>query len=264
MRTAAGRAPVYVETSVRCAGPADAERLWFLTQDPQVHPRWDLRFSSITPTSVDGRGNRHFTYALALPFPRLPLRTVTGTGTSVGHRRDGSGRGTSALRFRTDDRLSPLGEGSGYWRYVPVGDGRMRFLTGYDYEPGWGRVGALLDPWLTRPAVGWATAWSFDRLRLWVDEGLDPALARDRALAWTALRALGVAGAAALARRSSWAAVGVAGLALLAPVPPSVPSGRRCLRRPPDPRAGRAPASLAGLPEPAPAPAGGGRAGGPA
>ena len=23
--------------------------------------------------------------------------------------------------------------------------------------------------------MGWATAWSFDRLRLWLEEGIDPA-----------------------------------------------------------------------------------------
>ena len=26
-----------------------------------------------------------------------------------------------------------------------------------------------------RPLIGWATAWSFDRLRLWLEDGVDPA-----------------------------------------------------------------------------------------
>jgi hypothetical protein len=30
--------------------------------------------------------------------------------------------------------------------------------------------------------MGWATAWSFDRLRLWIEMGIDPALSRQRAL----------------------------------------------------------------------------------
>ncbi|GAB7193663.1 hypothetical protein NUM3379_43730 [Kineococcus sp. NUM-3379] len=245
------RTPVYVETSVRCGDPEAVDRLWRLTQDPALHPRWDLRFSAITPSGTDGRGNVHFGYALALPSPRLPLLRVTGTGISAGQRRRADGRGTSALRWTSADRLSPLGDGAGYWRYVPRPDGTVRFLTGYDYTPGWGRLGAALDPWLTRPAVGWATAWSFDRLRLWAAEGVDPARSRDRALVWTALRAAGLAGAAALVRRAPVAAAGLAAAAVLAPVPASVPSARRCLRRPPDPLARRAPSSLASLPGPA-------------
>ncbi|MFN0090888.1 MAG: hypothetical protein ACKVWR_11560 [Acidimicrobiales bacterium] len=49
----------------------------------------------------------------------------------------------------------------------------MRFLTRYDYRPRWGRLGGLVDRWLFRPVFGWATAWSFDRLRL---QGLVPKL----------------------------------------------------------------------------------------
>jgi hypothetical protein len=33
--------------------PADVDRIWALTQDVLLHPRWDLRFSSITPTGTD-------------------------------------------------------------------------------------------------------------------------------------------------------------------------------------------------------------------
>ncbi|NIZ93386.1 hypothetical protein, partial [Kineococcus rubinsiae] len=186
--------PLYVETLVDC----DADRLWHLTQAPELHPRWDLRFSAIRPTERDAAGHQHFTYALALPHPRAAALTVTGTGVSVGERRDAQGRGTSALRFRPHGRLSPLGEGSGYWRYVPTPQG-VRFLTGYDYAPGWGGLGAVLDPLLVRPALGWATAWSFDRLRLWAADGLDPATTRDRALRDAAVRAAVLAGAALLA-----------------------------------------------------------------
>jgi hypothetical protein len=30
--------------------------------------------------------------------------------------------------------------------------------------------------------LGWATAWSFDRLRLWIEKGISPEASRDRAL----------------------------------------------------------------------------------
>lgn len=71
---------------------------------------------------------------------------------------------TSALRFSTDDRLSPLREGRGFWRYEPV-DGGVRFVTGYDYSPGWGR----LTDHAVRPIVAWPTASSFARLRWWAE-----------------------------------------------------------------------------------------------
>lgn len=156
-----GRRPIYVETLVR----SDLERVWELTQDIEAHPRWDLRFSAIVPTSTTPDGAWRFRYELRLPFHR-----ICGTGISLGERRRPDGTRTSALRFTTTDRLSPLGEGRGYWRYVPTADG-VRFLTGYDYRPGWGPVAdALGVRWL----LGWMTAWSFDRLRIWAETGTPP------------------------------------------------------------------------------------------
>ncbi len=223
-----------VWVSARVAGPPD--RLWRLTQDTGHHPRWDLRFSAITPAGTDADGHQRSTYALALSHPRLPLLTVRGSSTSTAERRGDDGAGTSAIRFAAGhapaDRLSPLASGTGYWRYAPQPDGRTRFTTGYDYLPGWGRLGAALDPWLTRPLVGWATAWSFDRLRLWAERGQTPERSRDLALAWTAARATAVlATATALRHRRPLVAL-VTASALALPTPPAVPSARRCERRP--------------------------------
>ena len=160
-------AAIYVRTVIR----ADLETVWRMTQDTSEHPRWDLRFSRITPLEkLDGGGYR-FRYEL-----RMPLHTILGTGTSIGERRRPDGSRTSALKFSTVDRLSPLGDGRGYWRYVPS-DGGTIFSTGYDYEPRWGR---LLDRVMIRPLVGWMTAWSFDRLRIWAETGVEPE-------AWTVL-----------------------------------------------------------------------------
>ncbi|MEJ5913310.1 hypothetical protein [Pseudokineococcus sp. 1T1Z-3] len=232
------------------SGPDGAEvvdRLWTLTQDPVQHARWDLRFSSIAPVALatgapaqpDDAGTgagpattQRFTYLLELPHPRLPLLRVSGEGASTSARRDASGRGTSALRWTVAGALSPLGPGAGWWRYVPQ-HGRVLFRTGYDYAPGWGRVGPLLDPWLVRPLVGWATAWSFDRLRLWVERDLDPAVARDRSLALLLARVvLTLGGAGAALRGRPLLGVAVALLALAAPPPAAVPAARRCRRRP--------------------------------
>ncbi|MGF0118594.1 SRPBCC family protein [Promicromonospora sp. Marseille-Q5078] len=154
------RRGIYVETRI----DAPLETVWALTQDPAQHVRWDVRFSRIVPTTPTAGGATRFTYTR-----RTPVGTVAGDGVSIGESARPDGTRTSALRFATTDRRSPIRAGRGYWRYTPDGDG-VRFVTGYDYDPGWGRV---LDR-VARPVLGWATAWSFDRLRLWAERGEEP------------------------------------------------------------------------------------------
>lgn len=155
---------LYVEIHIH----APIERVWQLTQDPELHSRWDGRFSAIRPTTLRADGAQEFRYELA-----LGVHTIHGTGVSLGDKRAAAGARTSALSFTTADPLSPLGTGRGYWRYVPDGDG-VRFITGYDYTPGWGWLGRIVDPLITRKFVWWLTAWSFDRLRIWAEEGIEP------------------------------------------------------------------------------------------
>ena len=155
---------LYVETTIS----ASMETVWELTQDPQQHVRWDARFSRIVPVGFRDDQAQEFRYELD-----LPMRTIRGTGVSRGDRLSARGERTSALIFEPSDGFSPLGSGRGYWRYVPV-DGGVRFFTGYTYAPGWGWLGRLLDPLVTRRFVWWLTAWSFDRLRLWAEDGIEP------------------------------------------------------------------------------------------
>ncbi|HJV98559.1 MAG TPA: hypothetical protein VJ617_05640 [Arthrobacter sp.] len=255
----AQRRPVYVEIGIR----APIERVWVLSQDPALHTRWDLRFSRISPTSSDDQGLVRFRYEF-----RLPFHTIHGLGTSLGHRHRSDGQATSVLKFDTADVLSPIGQGSGYWRYIPAEDG-LRFITGYNYRPGMGAIGRVLDARVFRPALGWATAISFDRLRLWAESDLDPGDARNRWFADAAARAVGILAAGFLLRRAlkgrdtGTAALGVsvALAACMLPAHPSVPRAGRCLRHAPDPRAAHAPSALASLPSPA-APGVGGQPGG--
>jgi hypothetical protein len=151
---------IYVETVI----DADIERVWAATQDPAQHVRWDVRFSSITPDASDASGISRFSYVR-----RSVVHDIHGTGVSIGERRGRDGARTSALRFATDDALSPIRAGRGYWRYVPLDDGRTRFLTGYDYDSGWGPLDLVV-----RPLLGWVTAWSFDRLRIWLERDEPP------------------------------------------------------------------------------------------
>lgn len=154
------RRGIYVEIAIA----AELDAVWALTHDAAAHGRWDLRFSEIVPAGSDA-GAARFTYTR-----RVPFHTVHGTGVSIGERSRPDGSRTSALRFSTTDRLSPIRAGRGYWRYVPTGTRTTSFITGYDYTPGWG---ALPDA-LVRPLLGWATAWSFDRLRIWIERGEAP------------------------------------------------------------------------------------------
>ncbi|WP_436531182.1 hypothetical protein [Actinoplanes sp. HUAS TT8] len=204
-------ARVYVETVIA----APLERIWAATQDPREHVRWDVRFGRIDPVA-DGE----FTYATAV----LPGVEIAGYGVHSGERRQASGEAVSALRFGSDDVRSLIREGSGYWRYVPADHG-VRFLTGYAYRPRWGRLGRLIDL-VFGPVFGWATAWSFDRLRLWLERGVTPERARWHAVLDLALRAAVIA----VALHTHWWLLVVP--AILLPPHPLTPAARRCRRQP--------------------------------
>lgn len=150
---------IYVESVIR----TDMDSLWSATQDPAEHVRWDVRFSRIEPRTVSEAGAVHFDYTREVPF-----HVVRGVGVNIGEVRRPDGTRTSALRFSTTDRLSPIQSGRGYWRYTPTPDG-IRFVTGYDYKAGWGPLDVIF-----RPLLGWATAWSFDRMRIWLEGGPEP------------------------------------------------------------------------------------------
>ncbi len=160
---------IYVEILIR----APLDRLWEHTQDPALHQQWDLRFSEIDYLPKDtADGPQRFRYATRIGLG-LP---IAGEGESVGQRDLPGGARSSALKFSSSDRRSLIEEGSGYWKYIPGNNG-IRFLTWYDYRARFGQFGSLVDRLTFRPLLGWATAWSFDRLRLWLEEGVPPAIA---------------------------------------------------------------------------------------
>jgi hypothetical protein len=165
---------IYVEILIH----APIDRVWEHTQEPSLHEQWDLRFSSITylPRPSEDAPQR-FRYATRIGFGL----EIAGDGETVGTRDLADGSRTSALRFSSDSPLSLIREGSGYWKYIPTPEG-IRFLTWYDYQPRWGMLGATIDRVAFRPLMGWATAWSFDRLRGWLERGIDPASAVRQAL----------------------------------------------------------------------------------
>ncbi|AQQ54787.1 DoxX-like family protein [Planococcus lenghuensis] len=157
--------PIYVEIDVQ----AEIEKVWSYTQQPQLHEQWDLRFSSIIYNDkLPGESVQTFTYATKV----MPGVRVSGWGKSKGTHEKESGEKTSALHFGTDQLISPIAEGKGYWKYIPHEKG-VTFLTQYDYDVRFGWAGKVADR-LFRPLMGWGTALSFDVLKRWIESGESP------------------------------------------------------------------------------------------
>jgi hypothetical protein len=170
---------IYVEILVH----GSMDELWEKTQEPKIHQRWDLRFSEIAYLPRGPGEPQKFLYATRIG---AGMR-IEGAGESTGERNDSTGQRTSALKFWSEDSKSLIKSGSGYWKYVPTAEG-IRFFTFYDYQTRFGVPGKIVDRLFFRPAIGWATAWSFDRLRLWIEEGIPPEASRKQALTYSLSR----------------------------------------------------------------------------
>jgi hypothetical protein len=157
--------PIYVETKI----DAEMEELWDVTQNPEKHQQWDMRFSSITylPKETD-QEPQQFLYRTNIGFGL----NISGKGESVKTISKDNSR-SSSLKFWSNHPLSLISIGSGYWKYIQEEDG-IKFLTLYQYETRFGILGKLVDTIIFRPLMGWATAWSFDCMRLWLEKGIHP------------------------------------------------------------------------------------------
>ncbi|GIO12767.1 hypothetical protein J19TS2_23220 [Cohnella xylanilytica] len=166
--------PIYVELEIA----TDMESLWKHTQEPELHRQWDLRFSDIDylPRERPEHPQR-FLYRTRIGFGL----DIAGTGETRSRISSGSGERLSALVFGSDQAISLIRRGGGYWRYRPNGNG-VTFSTKFDYEVRFGRIGRLFDRLLFRPLFGFATAWSFDALRIWLERGIAPAVSIQRAV----------------------------------------------------------------------------------
>ncbi len=166
-----GRRPAQTGIYVEIAIDAPLDRVWELTQSPALHQRWDLRFTEIKYLP---RGTQDepqcFLYETRIGFGVA----IRGTGESVATRTWLNGEAISSLKFYSSDPKSLIREGAGYWRYLPLQNGGLRFLTWYDYRVRFGWMGRVIDTAVFRPLMGCATAWSFDRLRLWAENDLQP------------------------------------------------------------------------------------------
>jgi uncharacterized membrane protein YphA (DoxX/SURF4 family) len=152
-------------TSIEC----ELDTLRQKTQTPEHHVRWDMRFSDIDylPKSNPDEPQR-FRYATRIGFGK----EIAGWGETIADR-DGKG---SALRFGSNHAFSLIREGAGCWIYKTIGN-RVLFKTVYDYRVRYGLVGQIADRVMFRPLMIWATRWSFDRLRIWMERRIVPEIA---------------------------------------------------------------------------------------
>ena len=170
---------IYVEIPIR----GSMDELWEKTQNPQLHQRWDLRFNQIEYLPREAGEPQKFQYRTRIGFGF----TIDGNGESTGTRDGEGGARTSSLKFWSSDPKSLIKVGSGYWKYVPT-ETEIRFFTWYDYETRFSVFGRVIDACIFRPLLGWATAWSFDRLRLWIERGIPPEVSQERALIYLVAR----------------------------------------------------------------------------
>lgn len=162
-----GKKPIYVSTEMNTT----MEKLWEYTQEPHIHTEWDARFTVISYLEKQEGEPQKFLYKTKIGFGL----EIAGEGESIGKIRKETGERISSLKFWTDNTLSLIQIGRGYWKYTPCKE-HIHFETQYDYDTRYGRIGNVIDFYMFRPLLGWATAWSFDALKLWLEKGLHPGL----------------------------------------------------------------------------------------
>ncbi|EMI9090247.1 hypothetical protein COD05_06535 [Bacillus cereus] len=159
--------PIYVSAEMNTT----MEKLWEYTQEPDIHTEWDARFTEISYLEKKEGEPQKFLYETKIGFGLK----IAGEGESIGEIRKETGERISSLKFWTDSKLSLIQIGRGYWKYTPTEE-HIHFETQYDYDTRFGRIGSVIDSYMFRPLLGWATAWSFDALKLWLEKGLHPRL----------------------------------------------------------------------------------------
>jgi hypothetical protein len=166
--------PIYVEIDIR----AKQAELWEHTQSPKLHEQWDLRFSEIhyLPRLTDSEKQK-FLYETRIGFG-LKIKGTGETNSTLDSRESEQ---MSVLSFASEQPISLIRRGGGYWKYKANGD-KVTFITLFDYRTRFGWAGRLLDRFIFRPMFGYATAWSFDRLRIWLEEQVPPSVIAERAL----------------------------------------------------------------------------------
>lgn len=164
--------PIYVELEIATT----LDELWEHTQIPNLHEQWDLRFSKIQYLPrLNESDKQKFIYETRIGFG-LKIAGTGETSSTIG--KDDKER-ISTLTFASEQPFSLIRSGGGYWKYKVHGD-KLIFITLFDYQTRFGFAGRMMDRYLFRPLFGFATAWSFDRLRIWMEERISPFIIAER------------------------------------------------------------------------------------
>lgn len=167
--------PIYVQTEIGTS----MEGIWEHTQNPELHTEWDVRFTDISYLERQEGEPQRFLYKTNIGFGL----EIAGKGETAGEIQKETGERVSSLKFWTDHPLSLIRTGRGYWKYSPKDD-RIVFETQYDYETNFGKIGKVIDSYVFRPMLGWATAWSFSSLKIWLEKGYHPRLTLQKTLTY--------------------------------------------------------------------------------
>lgn len=167
--------PIYVQTEIGTS----MEEIWEHTQNPDLHTEWDVRFTEISYLERQEHEPQRFLYKTKIGFGL----EIAGMGETAGEIQKETGERVSSLKFWTDNPLSLIRTGRGYWKYSPKGDW-IEFETQYDYDTNFGKIGQVIDSYVFRPMLGWATAWSFSTLKLWLEKGHHPRLTLKKTLTY--------------------------------------------------------------------------------
>jgi hypothetical protein len=159
--------PIYVQTDIQTS----MDEIWRYTQTPDLHTEWDVRFTEISYLDRKEGEPQRFLYKTKIVFGL----EIAGEGESIGEIHKESGERVSSLKFWTDNPLSLIRVGRGYWKYTQNGKS-IKFETQYDYETSFGKAGEVIDSYMFWPMLGRATVWSFDSLKLWMEKGYHPRL----------------------------------------------------------------------------------------
>jgi uncharacterized protein YndB with AHSA1/START domain len=138
---------------------APVEEVWRRTQEPDLHLKWDIRFTTIRYLEeLDERGFKKMDYRTRIGFGV----EIYGTGSYLQNKPPHH----STFEFGSGDWKSLITLGKGIWLYEPHPEGTY-FKTVYDYDTRYGALGRLFDRLLFRRVMQLATEWGFETLRRW-------------------------------------------------------------------------------------------------
>ncbi|MCB1159092.1 MAG: hypothetical protein H7A25_13585 [Leptospiraceae bacterium] len=151
-----------------------------------IHPthqsNWDLRFSRIfiREQTEEQREKGIFTFSFVRSiFGRF--FQLSGYG-EIEEKEGENGEIYSTLNFGSEDSHCPIRRGKGYHLLIPETENSTLFRTEFQYRPRYGKLGFLFDILLFRHILKFVTAYSLDRLKIYLEKEIPPSLSLKRSM----------------------------------------------------------------------------------